>query len=104
MKYALATLLAASFMAGGALAAEHTITQERKKFSHRKMSIAVGDTINFVNNDKITHNVHSGSKGHKFDLGAQAPGSATKYTFAKAGKVKIRCAIHPKMKITIKVN
>ncbi len=103
MKFALATLLAAGFMASGALAAEHTVSQERKKFSERKMTIAVGDTVNFVNNDKITHNVYSSSSGHKFDMGAQAPGTAAKHTFSKPGKVKVRCAIHPKMKITLKV-
>ena len=89
---------------GTANAAEHVVTQKAKKFDQKKMTISKGDTIKFVNADSITHNVHSRSAPDKFDLGAQKPGTASSHTFDKAGKFKVRCAIHPKMKVTVKVN
>ncbi len=84
-------------------AAEVAINQKGKKFSEKKVTIAVGDSLKFVNDDGTTHNVHSRTKGHDFDLGAQEPGTEATHTFSKAGKVKVRCAIHPKMKMTVMV-
>lgn len=86
-----------------ALAADHVITQNGKKFSERKLTIAAGDTVTFVNDDKTTHNVHSTTEGHQFDLGAQAPGDSYSSVFDQPGKVKVRCAIHPKMKLQVTV-
>ena len=80
-----------------------TIIQEKKTFSKKEVTIAVGDTINFANDDKKTHNVYSRSKGHKFDIGAQRPGTSASHTFTAPGKVKVRCAIHPRMKLTVNV-
>lgn len=97
---------AALILASGsaASAAEITLTQKDKKFDKKEVSINKGDTIKFVNADTIAHNVHSRSAPDKFDLGAQKPGSSALHTFDKSGKFKVRCAIHPKMKVTVKVN
>lgn len=84
-------------------AGELTIAQEGKAFSEKEVNITVGDSINFVNNDKKTHNVYSRSKGHKFDIGAQRPGTSASHMFIAPGKVKVRCAIHPRMKLTVNV-
>ena len=86
-----------------AVAEDLSITQEDKAFSQKEANIRVGDTISFVNNDKTTHNVYSRSKGHKFDVGAQRPGTSASHTFSVPGKVKVRCAIHPRMKLTVNV-
>ena len=93
------------FLAGSvAHAAEHVVTQKSKKFDQKTITIGKGDSVKFVNNDSITHNVHSRSAPDKFDLGAQKPGTASSHVFDKAGKFKVRCAIHPKMKVTVTVN
>lgn len=102
IKYSLA-VACTLFCSLPALADEYTITQAEKRFSERKITIAVGDTLSFVNNDGTTHNVHSNTAGHEFDLGAQAPGEATSYFFSNPGTIKVRCAIHPKMKIIVTV-
>ena len=84
-------------------AGDVAVTQAGKKFSERRLTIAVGDTITFVNDDDTTHNVHSMNDGHAFDLGAQAPGTEMSHTFDTPGQIKVRCAIHPKMKIDVTV-
>jgi plastocyanin len=101
------TLTAALVLAFGTVhtagAAEIVVTQKAKKFDVKKVSLKAGDSIKFVNSDSITHNIYS-SKGLKFDLGAQKPGASSSKVFDKAGKFKVRCAIHPKMKVTVNVN
>lgn len=105
LKYLAPVVAALILVSGGAAtAAEHVLTQKDKKFDQSKLSLKKGDAVKFVNADSITHNVHSRSAPDKFDLGAQAPGSESKHTFDKAGKFKVRCAIHPKMKVTVSVN
>jgi plastocyanin len=41
--------------------------------------------------------------GNEFDLGSQPPGASTDVTFDAAGDVQVICAIHPRMKMTLKV-
>jgi plastocyanin len=86
-----------------AQASEVVIDQQNKEFSQKSVTIKVGDSLKFVNKDDIVHDVHSTTDGYDFDLGAQKPGSDTSYTFDKPGKVKVRCAIHPKMKLDVTV-
>lgn len=83
-------------------AAEVVITQKAKKFDKKKVTISKGDSIKFVNADTIAHNIHSRGAG-KFDLGAQKPGTSMSHVFAADGTFKIRCAIHPKMKLKVTV-
>ena len=45
----------------------------------------------------------STSKGNEFNLGSQAPGTATDVTFKEPGDVLVICAIHPRMKMMVKV-
>lgn len=102
--------MAAAFAAGAiaayavaAYAAEHTIGQKGKKFSQEEISIKAGDAIVFVNDDNIPHNVMSMDPNNKFNLGSLRPGSATPVTFKAAGDVAVICAIHPSMKMRVKV-
>lgn len=100
------TLAVAFAFAGGcvtALAAERAIIQKEKSFSERLISIKRGDALLFVNSDNVTHNVMSNSPGSEFNLGSQPPGVATPVTFSTAGEVKIICAIHPRMQMTVNV-
>ena len=102
-KIIVATVAGAWLATSAAAAGEVVITQKGKAFSEKQVTLKVGDTISFVNDDDITHNVYSRSKGHTFDIGAQRPGTAVSHQFAASGKVKVRCAIHPRMKLTVNV-
>ena len=57
----------------------------------------------FQNDDDVTHNVFSTSKGNEFDIRVQRPGGSTSVTFLQEGTVEVQCAIHPKMKMLITV-
>jgi plastocyanin len=86
-----------------ALAAEPTIGQKGRIFSQTEVTIKSGDKVNFLNDDDIVHNVMSTSAGNEFNLGAQAPGISTPVTFKTKGEINVFCAIHPRMKMKVKV-
>jgi plastocyanin len=88
---------------GGALAANLTISQKGRMFSSESVSIKKGATLTFLNDDSVPHNIISTSKGNEFDLGSQPPGASTDVTFKEAGDVQVICAIHPRMKMVVKV-
>lgn len=96
-------LCTALLLATAAKAEDITIRQKGKTFSEKEVVIKAGSTIVFTNDDETTHNVYSRSKGHKFDIGAQRPATSASHTFSDPGKVKVRCAIHPRMKLTVNV-
>jgi plastocyanin len=87
-----------------AFAAEHTVSQKGKVFSETSLKIKRGETLVFVNDDNVTHNVLSNSPGNQFNLGALGPGNSTPVTFDKAGEVLVVCAIHPTMKMTVTIS
>jgi plastocyanin len=87
----------------GALAANLTISQKGRMFSSENVTIKKGETLTFLNDDSVPHNILSTSKGNEFNLGSQQPGTSTDVTFKEAGDVLVICAIHPRMKMMVKV-
>jgi plastocyanin len=99
-------LLVTTILAGlsvGALAANQIIHQQGRVFSSESLTIKKGETITFLNDDTVSHNIISTSKGNEFNLGSQSPGTSTDVTFKEAGDVQVLCAIHPRMKMMVKV-
>ena len=86
-----------------AAAAERPITQKGRAFSEADVTIKKGDTLRFVNDDSVTHNIMSNSPGNEFNAGAMAPGVSTPITFNDEGQIMVICAIHPRMKMTVNV-
>jgi plastocyanin len=81
----------------------HEIGQKNKTFSENQITVRVGDKVVFKNDDAVTHNVFSSTPGHQFNSKSQPPGTETAVSFDREGTVAVRCAIHPTMKLTVKV-
>lgn len=103
------SLVAATSVAAGiaigtvALASQgHTISQKDKKFAPGSIEIAKGDKVVFVNDDSTKHTIIV--KKLKYRSKLMKPGEQAELQFDKNGKFKVRCGIHPKMKMTIMVN
>ncbi len=104
-------LAVAAFFAGGvvacvaatAYAEQHSISEKGRVFSQSEIAIKAGDTLVFLNDDNIAHNVMSTDPANSFNLGLLPPGSSTPVTFNTPGEIEIICAIHPSMKMTVKV-
>lgn len=98
-----AALAAVLWMAGPACAAEHVVTQKNKAFGTKKISVKVGDTVKFTNEDSFAHNVFSLSPAKSFDTGSFGGGQSRSITLDKPGKVEVECAVHPDMQLVIEV-
>lgn len=90
-------------LVGAAHAAEHVVSQKNKAFSVKRLTIKVGDTVRFTNDDSFAHNVFSLSAVKSFDLGSFGGGIARSISFDKPGKVEVECAVHPDMRLDIEV-
>ena len=99
----LLTLVVAAGLSAGALAATQVVHQQGRAFSSESVTIKKGDSLTFLNDDTVPHNIMSTSRGNEFNLGSQLPGTSTDVTFKEAGEVQVICAIHPRMKMTVKV-
>jgi plastocyanin len=99
----LIALIIISGLSTGAFAATEVIHQQGRAFSVESVTVKKGDALTFLNDDSVPHNIMSTSKGNEFNLGSQGPGSSTDVIFKETGDVMVICAIHPRMKMTVKV-
>ena len=81
----------------------HAVDQANKQFAVATVSAKVGDTVTFKNNDSVSHNIFSLSDAQSFDLGTYANGQSRSVKLEKEGVIEVECAVHPNMKMTIKV-
>jgi len=79
------------------------IGQKDKSFSVDQLTVKVGDTVKFTNDDPFFHNVFSLSPASTFDLGSYPQGESRTVKFDEAGEVHVECAIHPSMRMVIEV-
>jgi plastocyanin len=97
------TIVIVAGLSAGAMAANLTIAQKGRMFSSESVTIKKGEALTFLNDDTVPHNIVSTSAGNEFNLGSQPPGAATDVTFKETGDVQVICAIHPRMKMMVKV-
>ncbi len=71
-------------------------------FAPASVTIAVGSTITWKNNDNVTHTA-TVDTGSEFDSGNLASGASFSHTFNTKGVFTYHCAIHTNMKATITV-
>jgi plastocyanin len=85
-------------------AASVTIDQSGQLFSEKSVALKSGDAVIFANKDDVSHNITVvDDDDDTADLGLQKPGQNLTYKFDKAGRFKVRCSIHPSMKMTVMV-
>ncbi len=91
---------------GGAVRAmTSTIDQVGQHFNENLVGLSRGDAVVFANRDDVIHNITVLDDGDDdaTDLGLQKPGQNLTYKFDKAGRFRVRCTIHPSMKLTVSV-
>ena len=82
---------------------ETKVNQKNREFSATEITVKPGEKVVFQNDDEVTHNVFSTSKANAFTIKVQKPGEASTVDFTEEGVTEVRCAIHPKMKLTVTV-
>lgn len=98
-----AVLVLAMALPGASAAQEHSVAQKHRQFSPKALTVKVGESVNFRNDDSVYHNVFSLSKTLTFDLGVMPPGKSGKVQMKREGVIEVECAIHPEMKLDIMV-
>lgn len=78
--------------------APKTLAMDQKgmKFIPRVMALTQGDTVKFLNNDGVAHNVYT-PDGEGYNLGSFGKGESASYTFKKTGVYTQLCSLHPEM-------
>jgi len=81
----------------------HTIVQKGRAFRPAEVSINRGESLTFTNNDDFIHQIYVQSAGFSFDTDEKNPGQDITETFTAPGTFEVRCHIHPKMKLVVRV-
>jgi plastocyanin len=74
----------------------HAMDQRGMKFLPLVLTVTTGDTVDFLNNDGVEHNVFSADED-AFNLGTFQPLDKRSHAFDAPGVYRIRCSIHPEM-------
>ncbi|MFC1822335.1 methylamine utilization protein [Thermodesulfobacteriota bacterium] len=77
--------------------AKFVMDQSNLTFLPHILPILVGTTVQFPNNDKVSHNVFSLSRAKKFNLGSYQSGESKTVLFDKPGIIELRCDVHAEM-------
>lgn len=79
------------------------MVQRDTAFAPSALTIPVGGTVEFPNDDEFFHNVFSYSSAHRFDLGRYPRGESKSEQFQEPGIVEVFCEVHDKMRGVIVV-
>lgn len=77
------------------------VNQENVSFAPRVLPVTVGSVVEFVNRDKVYHNVFSLTPGASFDIGRKRTGDVHAEKIDALGPIELFCDIHPQMNATI---
>ena len=85
---------------GATNTASATVHMKGAAFDPADVSVAQGQTVEFINDDEAPHTV---TDGKAFDSGNIDPGHSWRYTFTKAGTYVYGCTYHSWMHGSVKV-
>ncbi|NUS17979.1 MAG: cupredoxin family copper-binding protein [Streptomyces sp.] len=86
-----------------AKAAAKAVAMKNYAFSPAALTIPVGTTVTWTNEDTAPHNVTTTSGPVKLASGNMDKGASWSFTFTKAGTYKYYCSVHPDMTAQITV-
>jgi plastocyanin len=99
-----AALLALTITATALASEVVTVVQRDRKFQTASVDIAVGDVVQFTNEDPYIHQLYTKSASFSFSSDEQPKGKILSVPFGVAGTFEVRCEIHPKMLLTVNVS
>jgi len=84
----------------GGAAASAEVVLKNLTFQPKELTVAVGTTVTWRNEDSFPHTVTAGTRGAPsglFDSGELGSGGTFSFTFDKAGRYDYHCSLHPGM-------
>lgn len=73
------------------------VTTAGQAYAPAEIMASVGDTLVFVNDDGVAHNLFVPTAGRAPDLGKQDPGAEAQLTLRRAGRFEAECVPHESM-------
>jgi len=86
-------------VADEAAMAKNSVEMKDFAFSPKELTVKVGSTVTWTNNDLPGHSATADDKS--FDTGVFSQGESATVTFDKVGTFSYHCTPHPNMKATI---
>ncbi|WP_181704805.1 methylamine utilization protein MauL [Chthonobacter rhizosphaerae] len=104
-RWTVAAILAmAAFACGPAAAEDFEIVVHHAEINDVRISPKVGDTLTFVNEAGIAHNLYvTYPDGTSVTLDTQPPGTRRSVTLTQSGPAVVRCWIHPIIRMDVTV-
>ena len=96
-------VIAGMLAASDAVADDILVSIEARAYQTAHITMRIGDTVEFVNNDTEGHAVFVPNAGYALDLGNMDPGAKTAFTAQKPGVFDVECVYHADMKMTVEV-
>lgn len=86
-------------------ATEERVIVRDRAFEPNELTVTVGTTVTWVNQDELGHTITHGTAGAPandaaFDVPLSAEQTVS-YTFEEAGTYPVTCKIHPDMQMTV---
>jgi plastocyanin len=100
----LAAMLCSTALAVSRPDAEMRIAQRNREFSVQEASLAAGGRLLFSNDDDFPHQISARGPGIATSSPLQRPGEVLSILLPEAGIVQVRCGIHPRMRLTVRVD
>lgn len=79
-----------------------TVSIQGNSYIPASLTIAVGDTVRWTNNDNVGHTVTSNS-GSELNSGVLPNGGTYQHVFQTAGGFGYHCTVHPTMQAAVAV-
>ena len=79
------------------------VAQKDRTFAVDEVVVERGGVVRFTNEDDFPHQISVSGGGVEFDSGLQGPGELVEVAAKAAGTFQVRCGIHPRMRMTIRV-
>jgi len=105
-RLALALAILLGFVVAVPAATTLKVIQHGLALNPDSATLAKGDRLVFTNDDDVIHNIHifgPGGEDDSVDLGLQKPGKSLSYKFDRVGAFRVRCNIHPSVKMSVQV-
>ncbi|SVE31573.1 uncharacterized protein METZ01_LOCUS484427, partial [marine metagenome] len=87
--------------AGGDQSTDHSVNIQSMAFSPNTITIQVGDSITWTNQDSFSHTATSTSGPVSFDSGTLSNSATFTFTFTTPGTYQYKCNFHSSMTATI---
>ena len=78
-----------------------TVVQKDRAFAVRELHTAVGAKVRFTNDDDFPHQISVTGPSLEVENPLQEPGEVIIVGLPTRGVFKVRCGIHPKMRLTV---